>query len=207
MRRIHQRRAPHLCPLPLQAPAGPIVGLRLGGPQRSAAIEPGPTAGDLADLVDADTLAGWLREDGWTIALERPAEPDDTPDLGLLAAAPALADIGDTLLDQRGAPALRRDGSARPGFWRAKMTWMLAGAAHDDLAASCAAANLALGYSGAVAAGPIARLAERLGRAGLAFDLLDLDAAPLDRLARYSLIVAPAAGSLASAAQARLISM
>lgn len=193
--------------LPLQAPAGPIVGLRLGGPQRSAAIEPGPTAGDLADLVDADTLAGWLREDGWTIALERPAEPDDTPDLGLLAAAPALADIGDTLLDQRGAPALRRDGSARPGFWRAKMTWMLAGAAHDDLAASRAAANLALGYSGAVAvaAGPIARLAERLGRAGLAFDLLDLDAAPLDRLGRYSLIVAPAAGSLTSAAQARLV--
>lgn len=190
--------------LPLQMPAGPIAGLRLGGPRRPAAVEPDSTAADLADLVAADTLAGWLREDGWTIALDRPAEPGDTPDLGLLAAAPALADAGEPLLNQRGAPALRRDGSARPGFWRAKMTWMLAAAAHDDLAASCAAASLALGYSGAVAGGPIARLAERLGRAGLAFDLLDLDAAPLDRLARYSLILAPAAGSLASAAQARL---
>jgi hypothetical protein len=125
---------------------------------------------------------------------------------------------------------VRPDGSVRPRFWNAKTLFTLLGAAGADFAAARAPADLALGYSHvpervgnwltngdettiqeleAVAVGcdhalQSQILAQRLVSAGIDFDVLDLDAATPDELARYALIVAPAAAVLARATQAKL---
>ncbi|HEY3230094.1 MAG TPA: hypothetical protein VGJ87_12805, partial [Roseiflexaceae bacterium] len=128
---------------------------------------------------------------------------------------------------------VRPDGSVRPRFWNAKTPFMLLGAAGADFAAARARAALALGYShvpervgnwgrgGEIGRAPLQPdldglmagcdhalrsqiLAQRLVRAGVVFDILDLDAATPEELARYALVVAPAAGVLARATQQKL---
>jgi beta-galactosidase len=126
---------------------------------------------------------------------------------------------------------VRSDGSVRPRFWNAKTPFTLLGAAGADFAAARAPADLALGYShvpervgawtGTGVAATLVQdlqdvaagcdyalrsqiLAQRLVRAGVDFDVLDLDAATPEDLARYALVVAPAAAVLAGATQATL---
>ncbi|HET9224788.1 MAG TPA: hypothetical protein VFO07_19905, partial [Roseiflexaceae bacterium] len=126
---------------------------------------------------------------------------------------------------------VRPDGSVRPRFWNAKNPYTLLGAAGADFANARAPADLAIGYSHVpervgiwvdgsdedvtaqglqdAAAGcdhglRSQILAQRLVRAGADFDVLDLDAATPDDLARYAVVVAPAAAVLARATQAKL---
>jgi hypothetical protein len=122
---------------------------------------------------------------------------------------------------------VRSDGSVRPHFWNARLPLALLGAAASDFAAARAPADLAIGYShvteragrwvpggegsrdtaaigGCAYAARAQTLAQRLVRAGVAFDVLDLDAAAADELARYKLVVAPAAAVLARATQAKV---
>jgi hypothetical protein len=126
---------------------------------------------------------------------------------------------------------VRPDGSARARFWNAKNPFTLLGAAGADFAAARSPADLALGYShvpervgiwidrnaedatiqevqeAAVGCDHALRsqiLAQRLVRAGADFDVLDLDTATPEDLARYALVVAPAAAVLARATQVKL---
>jgi hypothetical protein len=122
------------------------------------------------------------------------------------------------------------DGSVRPRFWNAKTPFTLLGAAGADFAAAHTPADLALGYSHVpervgnwlahgeesiiqgledVTAGcdhalQSQILAQRLVSAGIDFDVIDLDAATPDEIARYALVVAPAAAVLARATQTKL---
>jgi hypothetical protein len=129
------------------------------------------------------------------------------------------------------AALVRPDGSVRPRFWNAKNPFTLLGAAGADFANARAPADLAIGYShvpervgiwvdgsdqditaqgwqdAAAGCDHALRsqiLAQRLVRAGADFDVLDLDAATPDDLARYAVVVAPAAAVLARATQAKL---
>jgi hypothetical protein len=128
---------------------------------------------------------------------------------------------------------VRPDGSPRQRFWSAKNPFTLLGAMGADFAGARAPADLAVGYShvpervgiwidkddedataqhlrDVVAGCDHARrsqtLAQRLVRAGADFDVLDLDAATSEDLARYALVVAPAAAVLAHSTQAKLAS-
>jgi hypothetical protein len=126
---------------------------------------------------------------------------------------------------------VRPDGSVRPRFWNAKNPFTLLGAAGADFAAARSPADLALGYShvpervgtwidrsgedvtsqgvleAAAGCDHALRsqiLAQRLVRTGADFDVLDLDTATPEELARYALVVAPSAAVLARATQAKL---
>jgi len=118
---------------------------------------------------------------------------------------------------------LRPDGSLRPRFWNAKTIFTLLGAAGADFVAARAPASVAIGYShvpervalypgparhDAVAGCDTGRraqeLAQRLVRAGIAFDVLDLDTATPDELALYPLLLVPSSAVIARATQLKL---
>lgn len=118
---------------------------------------------------------------------------------------------------------LRPDGSLRPRFWNAKIIFTLLGAAGADFVAARAPAGVAIGYSHvperiALHAGPVRHdavagcdtgrraqeLAQRLVRAGIAFHVLDLDAATPDELALYPLLLVPSSAMVACATQLKL---
>ncbi len=204
--------------LPLQAPHGPIAALQVGviGPHSGGSQGEFDREADIFagwyGSTDPPTLAGWLREDGWTIPLEQPVRRSRRLD-------PAAALVGATSVVTLGGHApvgglgahsastlIRPDGSARPGFWRAKMTGMLVGAAGADLAGARAPADVALGYAGVEPDpdGDLSPLAPPLEAAGIAFDLVDLDTVPLERLLRYTIVLVPADLSLAPATANKL---
>jgi Glycosyl hydrolases family 35 len=175
-----------------------------------------------ADAAAAITI-DWLRAEGWSVALRRGQlfwERSNRPESSL--AAPH-AEPGDALLLElpggshsliAAAPTpadclLRNDGSPRLNFWRVKMSGLLIATAGSDAANASAPADLALADTRAPrrpaparAAG--AALAQRLRQASIAFDILDLEVATPQELARYALIILPGALALKPATQQKL---
>jgi hypothetical protein len=92
----------------LQAPAGPIIGIRI----------------DEKNRVDA----GWLRDEGWIVPLMRSDAPAWLP----ATLVRLIHDEPGPAAQNMHLPPVRSDGGARPGFWRTKMLWMLIAAAGDD---------------------------------------------------------------------------
>lgn len=154
---------------PYQAPRGSIAALWLSPADAAIAEE--------------------LRAAGW-------AAPIELLPAGMPAAPPAQQLLaGEAWLSCRpspgGAALLRRDGGARPAFWRAKMARLLVGAAAADFAAARAPADLAL-LAGTPPDAALLALAHALERDDIAFDLIDIAAATPARLARYTLALVPA---------------
>lgn len=98
--------------LPLQFPAGPIAALHASAPQEAP-------------------IDGWLREGGWTIPIDLPASPDAARHVLMTLSGTAYHDATDAHVP---VITIRPDGSVRPSFWRAKMRWILLGAAGYDFA-------------------------------------------------------------------------
>jgi hypothetical protein len=165
----------------------------------------------------------WLRAEGWSVALRRgqpfwdrsdrqensPATLRTESDAALLLELPGSRH---PLLDAAPLPAdwlLRSDGSPRSDFWRVKMSGLLIATAGSDAANARAPADLALADAraprhSAPARADGAALAQRLRQASVAFDMLDLDVATPQELARYALIVLPGALALPPVTQQKL---
>jgi hypothetical protein len=156
----------------LQAPAGPIIALYAGTPNRldynqAAAMHPGApellpeTFGAFATWY-ADTATSttidWLRAEGWSVALRRGRafwERSDHREGSLVAprAEPGDAQLlelpgsSHPLLDAAPTPTdwlLHSDGSPRLDFWRVKISSFLIATAEADAANASAPADLAL---------------------------------------------------------------
>jgi glycosyl hydrolase family 35 len=169
----------------------------------------------------ASTTIDWLRAEGWSVALRRgqpfweradensPIELRTEPDAALLLRLPGSSH---SLLAAEPPPAdwlLRSDGSPRLDFWRVKMSSLLIATAGSDAANARTPADLALADARAPGHPALARttgaaLAQRLRQASVAFDMLDLDVATPQELARYALIVLPGAIALPPATQRKL---
>jgi hypothetical protein len=111
--------------LPLQAPAGPIVALATAQP-------------------DLPAVSGRRRAAGWDV----PIVPAALGEAAAPIARRLVLGVSDPPWRGRTeahAPMvlIRQGGSARPGFWRAKMAWMLLSAARDDFLQARDAAGLA----------------------------------------------------------------
>jgi hypothetical protein len=211
---------------PLQAPAGPIIALHTGAPNRldyNQAAAGHPNAPELlpetfgafsawyADAAVA-TTSDWLRAEGWSVALrhERPFREqtgylESVRLLELPSGDHPLLDATLTSIDS----LLRSDGSPHIDFWRVKMSELLIATAEADAANASTPADLALAgtytpHHPASARAASAALAQRLRQASVAFDMLDLEAATPQELARYALIIVPGALALAPATQQKL---
>jgi hypothetical protein len=159
----------------LQSPDGPIIALRLGPEQAG--------------------LEAWLRDQGWAIPIQFGAPPELQHQAHQQAAA-ALSQIAhvDRLIGggvpaprpagHRTLPLLRRDGSARPAFWKVKAPRMLLGATMPDYTAARAPADLAL-----IGDSDLDGLARQLAAAGIDFDWYAPGAADPGKLARHALVL------------------
>jgi hypothetical protein len=210
----------------LQTPAGPIIALHTGAPDRldyNQAVAEHPNAPELlpetsgafsawyADAAVA-TTSDWLRSEGWSVALrrERPfREQSGYPESARLLELPGgdhpLLDAAPTSING----LLRSDGSPHVDFWRVKMSELLIATADADAANASAPADLALAdaytpHHSAPARTASAALAQRLRQASVAFDTLDLEAATPQVLARYALIIVPGALTLPPTTQQKL---
>ncbi len=225
---------------PFQAPAGPIIELHTGATGAPARLDynpsaaahpgapdrlsemPGTFAAWYADTATSTTL-GWLRAEGWSVALRRGlpfGEQSDHPESPLCAphAEPSnawlleLPGVSHPLLDAAPTSAsrlLRNDGSPRLESWRIKMNGLLLATAGTDAANATTPADLALADTRAphhpeTARVDAAALAQRLQQASVAFDMLDLEVASPQELARYALIILPGAFVLTPAAHQKL---
>jgi Glycosyl hydrolases family 35 len=171
----------------------------------------------------ATTTNDWLRAEGWSIALrhEKPfgqrsaRQANIQTELRTESDAILLLELPGTnhsLLDAAPTPAgwlLRSDGGPRLDFWRVKMSGFVIATAASDAANASAPADLALADARdprhpepVRAAG--AALAQRLRQASVAFDLLDLELATPQELARYTLIILPSALTFPPATQRHL---
>jgi hypothetical protein len=195
----------------LQAPAGPIIGLRAGAPDAFAAGQ--------SDSIAATTI-DWLLAEGWTVPLRYASAFQEQAGLQeyspvLRSAGPSGAQLielpggpGNPLLDAAPADALlRADGSARPDFWRVKMTSLLANTAGDigaDPPADLALASASAPRHPDKARAVVAALEQRLRQASVAFDIIELDTLAPGELARYALIALPESLALHPATQQKL---
>ncbi|MEP7190688.1 MAG: beta-galactosidase [Roseiflexaceae bacterium] len=209
---------------PLQAPAGPIIALHTSAPDRLdynqvVANHPGAPEPQIETFgafsawhpdTAASATADWLRVEGWSVALRRgqPWEADRQARAQLLE----LPGRSHPLLDAATTSAnglLRSDGSPRLDFWPVKMSGLLIAAAGEDAANASAPADMALAdahpsrYPAPTPDGGVA-LAQRLRHASVAFDMLDLEAATPQELARYTLIILPGARTLPPSTQQKL---
>jgi hypothetical protein len=174
---------------------------------------------DTAESITND----WLRAEGWSIALrhrslfgERSVHPQSSPaELRIPPEATLLLELPATshpLLDAASTPdswLLRSNGSPRPDFWRVKMSGLLLATAGSDAANGSVPADLAFADASALhhpaaarAAG--AALAQRLRQASVAFDMLDIEAATPQELARYALVLLSTALALSPATRQKL---
>jgi hypothetical protein len=232
--------------LPLQAPRGPITALHIGGPStrdhadhnEAARAYPGapPLPPDDSDdfmrWYDATAVAivaGWLRENGWTVPLDQaPASTAPRHDVFQSAGFASSLFDRDTSSARRilppdgynhqllaaathHAPGAPTNAGGRIGaqFWPIKIANTFINAAGADFAVARAPADLALVYAGAYDqldpnGDSLQALAERLANAGIAFDILNLDTATGDLLSRYALVVVPAQIMRSHTAQEKL---
>jgi len=173
---------------------------------------------DTAESIGID----WLHAEGWRVVLRRAhlfgeraartessqAVPRTGPGAALLLERPGDSHPLLEAVPTPGGWLLRSDGSPRLDFWRVKMNSLIA-AAGADAANASAPADLALADARAahhpepVRAAGVA-LEQRLRQASVAFDMLDMEVATPQELARYALIVLPGALTLAPATQQQL---
>jgi hypothetical protein len=171
----------------------------------------------------AEMTSGWLRADGWRVEVRPGQLFRKPPDHQASAPVAALATPGEALMLELPGTRhpllaatlpttdwlLRTDGSPRLDFWRVKMNSLLIATAESDIANASTPADLALADTRAPHYPAPARaagtaLAQRLQQASVAFDMLDLEAATPQDLARYALIILPGTLDLSPSAQQKL---